>query len=228
MVTIRLGATGVVVRTSLPCCLLLIDRLIELFLGIVVPPEILARGSSALRAYNNALREGRTCVQRVPVMFIGQDRSGKTSLKNSLKGQFFNPDEKSTVGIDVDPSHFKVSTEFWKTGKKDQRSSVEAISYEHQAAKLIVGTLMEEKESPENRSSLSTLKPLEPHSPVQSGSGIFASGDSLESNRASASKLLQKPNVSKYDSKLPDVPRDPSEQDKQAASNIPEEIASLV
>ena len=161
-------------------------------------------------------------------MLIGQDRSGKTSLKNSLKGQLFNPDEKSTVGIDVDPSHFKVSTEVWKAGKKDQQTSLEAISYEHQAAKLIVGRLMEENQSPGKRSSVSTLKALEPLSLFQSGSGIFASGDSSESNGASASKLLQKPNVSKYDSKLPDVPRDPSEQDKQAASNIPEGIASLV
>ena len=229
MLTICLGATGVVVGTSLASCPLLIDRLIELFLGIVVPPEILARGSSALRAYNNALREGRTRVQRVPVMFIGQDRSGKTSLKHSLKGQLFNPDEKSTVGIDVDRlTHFKVSTEVWKTGEKDQQTSLEAISYEHHAAKLIVGSLMEEKQTPGNSSSVSALKPLEPLSPGQSGSGILVSGDSLESNRAYSSKLLQKPNLSNYDSKLPDAPRDPSEQDKQGTSNVPEEIASLV
>ncbi len=42
-------------------------------------------------------------------MLIGQERSGKTSLKKSLKGQVFNPDEDSTDGIAVDPSHFSVN-----------------------------------------------------------------------------------------------------------------------
>ena len=112
-----------------------------------MPPEILARGSLALRAYNNALSEGKTFVKRVPIMLIGQDRTGKTSLKKSLRGLVFNPDEDSTVGIDVDPSHFKVSTEVWKAGKTDQQSSVAAISYEHHAAQLIVGSLMGEDQA---------------------------------------------------------------------------------
>ena len=46
-----------------------------------VPPEIRARGPQALEAYNNALAEGQTCVKRVPLMLVGQDRSGKTSVK---------------------------------------------------------------------------------------------------------------------------------------------------
>ena len=51
-------------------------------------------------------------------MLVGQDRSGKTSLKKSLRGQRFNPDEDSTVGIEKDPSHFKITTEIWKAGEK--------------------------------------------------------------------------------------------------------------
>ena len=83
-----------------------------------------------------ALAEGKTCDKRVPVMLIGQDRSGKTSLKKSLRGEPFNPAEESTVGIDVDPSHFKVSTEIWKIGGKDQeQNSVTSISYEYHAAR---------------------------------------------------------------------------------------------
>ena len=73
------------------------------FVFVVAPPEIQARGHLALQAYNKALREGKTCVRRVPIMLIGQDHSGKTSLKNSLMGKRFNPREDSTVGIDVDP-----------------------------------------------------------------------------------------------------------------------------
>ena len=108
----------------------------------VVPPEITVRGHSALEAYKKALAEGKTCDKRVPVMLIGQDRSGKTSLKKSLRGEPFNPDEESTVGIDVDPSHFKVSTEIWKTGEKDQgRNSETSISYEYRAARATVENL---------------------------------------------------------------------------------------
>ena len=108
----------------------------------VVPQEILARGSLALSAYNNALSEGQTCDKRVPIMLIGQDRSGKTSLKNSLRGKPFNALEDSTVGIAVDPSHFKVSFAIWKVGEKDQETHSEtSISYEHHAARLTVQNL---------------------------------------------------------------------------------------
>ena len=110
-----------------------------------VPPEISARGPLALEAYNNALAEGKTCVKRVPLMLIGQDRSGKTSLKKSLKGTIFNPEEDSTDGIDVDRYHFKVTNDIWMTGKKDEESTsdAEAISFEYNAARLFAKELME-------------------------------------------------------------------------------------
>jgi len=109
------------------------------------PSEILARGPLALEAYNNALAEGKTCVKRVPLMLIGQDRSGKTSLKKSLKGIVFNPEEDSTVGIDVDRYHFKIMREIWLAGKKDEESTsdAEAISFENNAARLVAERLME-------------------------------------------------------------------------------------
>ena len=44
-------------------------------------------------------------------MLIGQDRAGKTSLKKSLIGQPFNPKEKSTDGIEVDPSKFQLDVD---------------------------------------------------------------------------------------------------------------------
>ncbi|XP_020614950.1 uncharacterized protein LOC110053100 isoform X2 [Orbicella faveolata] len=109
------------------------------------PPEILARGQLALEVYNNALAEGKASVKRVPLMLIGQDRSGKTSLKKSLKGIVFDPDEDSTVGIDVDRYHFKVTTETWMTGMRDEESTTdaEAFSFEHNAARLVAERLME-------------------------------------------------------------------------------------
>ena len=118
-----------------------------------MPQEIRARGPLALRAYKKALSEGRTCIKRVPIMLIGQDRSGKTSLAKSLKGERFNPEEDCTIGIDVDPSHFKVSTEIWKPGEKDEQRNVErACSYEHYAARLVVQNLSEEKSAPKEES----------------------------------------------------------------------------
>ena len=115
-----------------------------ILLVFTVPPEILARGQFALEAYNSALAEGKTHAKRVPLMLIGQDRSGKTSLKRSLKGIVFKQDEDSTVGIDVDRYHFKVTTETWMTGKKDEESTseAEAISFEYNAARLVTKILM--------------------------------------------------------------------------------------
>ena len=116
-----------------------------------MPLEIRARGPLALRAYKKALSEGRTCIKRVPIMLIGQDRSGKTSLAKSLKGERFNPEEDSTVGIDVDPSHFKVSTEIWKPGEKDEQRDAER-EWQHYVARLIVQNLSEEKSAPKEES----------------------------------------------------------------------------
>ena len=80
-------------------------------------------------------------------MLIGQYRSGKTSLKKSSRGIRFNPVEDSTVGIDVDRYDFKVTAEIWKTGKKDEEanSDTAAISFEHDAARLVAEKLREEE-----------------------------------------------------------------------------------
>ena len=63
-------------------------------------------------------------------MLIGQHRAGKTSLMKSLKGICYNPQEDNTVGIEVDPSYFKVTTEPWVTGKssEDQTSEFEEVA----------------------------------------------------------------------------------------------------
>lgn len=120
---------------------------------IVVPMEINLRGPLAREAYNKALNEGKARVKRLPVMVIGQDRSGKTSLENSLMGKPFNPDEDSTVGIDVGPSYFKVSTEICMPGENRVKNlaanDIDALSFEHHAARLVVKELEEDRESEE-------------------------------------------------------------------------------
>ena len=90
----------------------------------------MARGGEALRAYRKALEDGYTYDLRVPVMIVGQDRSGKTSLKKSLKGEKFDPEEDSTNGIDIDPLLCEFATEVWRPTSSDEKER----TYEQRAA----------------------------------------------------------------------------------------------
>ena len=190
-------------------------------------------------------------------MLIGQDRSGKTSLKKSLKGQLFNPEEDSTVGIDVDPSHFEVSAETWKAGDKEQEGSTAAISYEHHAAQLIVSTLIDENLTLEENA----LEPIQSEDvPVAAtgssapshnlassenheskregrirwlmqsgGSAELSRRDSLESSREFSSRFSETTKATYSDSKPPDIPRDDVlGASEELTPNVPEEIAKLV
>ena len=74
----------------------------------LAPLEIEARGEKAQLAYQSALKDGAVNVYRGRVLLIGQDRAGKTSLKKSLIGLPFNSKEKSTDGIEVDPSKYQL------------------------------------------------------------------------------------------------------------------------
>ena len=113
------------------------------FVPTEIPLEIKLRGRLALEAYKKALDDGKASVKRVPIMLIGQDRSGKTSLKNSLMGKPFNPNEDSTIGIDADPSHIKVSTEIWKVG--DNTGAIKPISFEQHVARFVADDLKEKQ-----------------------------------------------------------------------------------
>ncbi|CAB3998392.1 Hypothetical predicted protein, partial [Paramuricea clavata] len=53
------------------------------------------------RAYSQALQEGKAKNNRIPIMLVGQDRGGKTSLMRRLLGLPFNKDQPSTNGINV-------------------------------------------------------------------------------------------------------------------------------
>ncbi|PFX19099.1 putative serine/threonine-protein kinase pats1 [Stylophora pistillata] len=101
-----------------------------------VPREILKRGPLAFEACDKAHRKGTPVVRRVPIIFIGQHRSGKTSVKNSLKGQPFNVNEDSNRGKDAHSSIFKVSREIWKVGEKGQDPNHDsAFSFDHHPAR---------------------------------------------------------------------------------------------
>ena len=112
----------------------------------LVPSVIRCRGPLAVEAYNNALKDGKAYIKRVPVMIIGQNRAGKTSLKKSLTGETFSVTESSTEGIEMDPSHFKVSTDLWKTGKKSKETDSDSkFLFDHHAAKLMIQSFKKEK-----------------------------------------------------------------------------------
>ena len=101
----------------------------------------------AVKAYNKAMEEGKVRVKRVPVMFVGQERTGKTSLKKSLKGKTFDKWEESTDGIEADPSYFEVSTEIWKTGEKMVETDPDSsIWYDHLAAAKLIHELLRKEE----------------------------------------------------------------------------------
>lgn len=115
-----------------------------------VPAEILARGPLALEAYNEAVAEGSTPVMRVPIMVIGQWRSGKTSLKKSLKGVKFDEAEECTIVMERDPSHFSLSKELWSTGEKHGETISDFAVSDDTIAREVASRLRQ-KENQESR-----------------------------------------------------------------------------
>ena len=78
-------------------------------------------------------------------MLIGQDRAGKTSLKKSLVGLPFDPEEQSTVGIEVDPSSFKVDVDQVKNWQRtDKKPDVSQFAKE--LARMVAGELEKDEE----------------------------------------------------------------------------------
>ena len=173
-----------------------------------------------MEAYNKALIDGKAYVKRLPIMLIGQDNSGKTSLKRSLTGKPFNPDEDSTVGIDVDPSHIKVSTEIWKARKNgdgtELAGGVEAISFEQHAARLVADDLKREK---------SVLAVKKMNIAISGSSEVCISNNSSQLFSPS-DEVLGDPQV------IPEVPSDPcprrEEQPPVESPRIPNDVAKLI
>ncbi|XP_078349895.1 uncharacterized protein LOC144634751 isoform X1 [Oculina patagonica] len=188
-------------------------------------------------------------------MIVGQNHSGKTSLKKSLKGERFNPNEDSTVGIAVDPSHFKVSTEIWKAGEENPATDSDiTMSYEHHAARLVFESLREEISAPKKKevesvqlednpsSSVNSGFTLEP-SPVPGASSLDAaefSGDLKDSDSSEMSadsetiqtSSSQEPNDKLVAKALTCGKSDLTEFQKDdtplAVPEMPEEIATLI
>lgn len=113
-----------------------------MFFILIAPSEILARGPITVQTYQKALEEGNVSIKRLPIMLIGQAQSGKTSLKRSLKGERFNPEEPRTVGIEMHTSYGKM-LDIWKEEKKTQTADSEPrpIAYSSEDEKEVHAVL---------------------------------------------------------------------------------------
>ena len=193
---------------------------------VAVPPEILARGLAAVEAYNKALLSGKTVLKRLPLMLIGQDQAGKTSLKKSLRGIAFDPEQDSTDGIDVDPSFFNVCTETWRTGEQDEgQHSDKEISFDYQTARRIADSLKKERKS----TKVHTV--TEKESSLVDSDSADVELDTQSTKSSTVENIQKSRNPAPPTSiNVPSVVPDPSES-KPTGNNstldVPDEVASV-
>ena len=75
------------------------------------------------------------------MLLLGQDRAGKTSLKNCLIGLPFNPNEQSTEGIEVDLSIFQVGVNEGKNWQATDESKQGFLGCSKDVARMVVEKL---------------------------------------------------------------------------------------
>lgn len=73
------------------------------------PPEILASGEEAVRAWRASVRAEAHPLNEAKLILLGEGGVGKTSLARRLRNDAFRPDEQTTQGIDVSSFHGQVS-----------------------------------------------------------------------------------------------------------------------
>ena len=74
-------------------------------------------------------------------MILGQDRAGKTSLKKSLLGLPFDPQENSTIGVEVDPSRCELEVAQIKNWEPTERKKFDVSDFAEDMAKLVARDL---------------------------------------------------------------------------------------
>ena len=125
------------------------------------------------RAYSQALHEGEAKNNRIPIMLVGQDRGGKTSLMRRLLGLPFDKDQCSTTGIDVSVIELteQNAEDPWKKTevKKFMTSESEAkiVLYKKTAEYLDRGDQSNlEGDAPEPLKPVMSVKPVMPVKPL--------------------------------------------------------------
>ena len=145
-------------------------------------------------------------------MLIGQGGAGKTSTKKSLKGICFDPNEARTDGIDVDPSHFKVSTETWRTGEQgNDKNSDAAVYLDYHLARCIADSLKTQETSIQRnteRDSLDSEIIEVPEQPITTEE----SRDKDQKEEAAAAKRSSRGDLN---------------DDSFSLSTVPEEVAAV-
>ena len=76
-------------------------------------------------------------------MILGQDRAGKTSLKKSLLGLPFDPQENSTIGVEVDPSRCELEVAQIKNWEPTERKKLDVSDFAEDMARLVARDLNE-------------------------------------------------------------------------------------
>ena len=111
--------------------------------GSSLPAEIRGRGPEAELAFQKAMKSGKVKVYRGRIMLLGQDRAGKTSLKKSLLGLPFDPEEESTVGVEVDRSKCELEVDEVQNWMPTKGKEREMSEFEQELARLIAMDLRE-------------------------------------------------------------------------------------
>nr|XP_054761556.1 uncharacterized protein LOC129267982 [Lytechinus pictus] len=128
------------------------------FVGLSAPPEILARGPRARRAYAEAAQAGTKKVFRTRLMLVGQERVGKTSLKKTLTGQGFDKNEVITDGVEttnaceINIQIAKAGGKLWSIHKKgheneDAKEGEYSKALADEIAKRLIVTPPQDQES---------------------------------------------------------------------------------
>ena len=104
------------------------------------------------QAVSETLKHGKKKNNRMSLLFIGQGRVGKTSLKKSLLGEASKKKEPSTIGIEFDVVEVQENDKSnpWRRARNDQLIASEI--YTHNVfGKEVARVMAESKEEPEER-----------------------------------------------------------------------------
>ena len=162
-------------------------------------------------------------------MLIGQGGAGKTSTKKSLKGIRFDPNEDRTVGIDVDPSHFKVSTETWRTGEQgNDKNSDTAIYLDYHLARCIADSLKTQENTTQQNTDTNFLDPEtievpgQPITTQESREGEdIKTPSTVQKEEAAVAKRFPRGDLNDNGKKLI------QESHRLSLSTVPEEVAAV-
>ena len=182
-------------------------------------------------------------------MIIGQARTGKTSLKKSLRGELFNPNEGSTEGIETDPSYFKVTTDIWRTGSnsEDTETEPEFLLDRQVAQNIAKGLKVEERlGNPSKSGTKPSVKDFKVVERSKANSPLTERSEESDSNRIEPSlqdfKVVENAKAPPLRTELSVEPEEPktsssvieqiesdlSPQVSKDHQKVPENVAALV